>query len=128
MASPHRVNRIRQSLLRDFSSIVRKLKDPRAACANVVDADISTDLKHAKLYYSVVGSEQDKRDAATALENAAGYIRRELAQRLHLRYTPEVSVLYDDTSERAARVTALIDGLGLSQDDQGGDGAEPDDD
>jgi len=126
MASPHRVNRLRQSLLREFSDIVRKLKDPRAACANVVDAEISTDLKYAKLYFSVLGSEQDKVDATEALAKASGFIRRELAQRLHLRYAPEVVTVYDDTSERAARVSALIDTLDVEGDpevvDEGVDG------
>ena len=112
MASPHRVNRVRQSLLREFSDIVRKLKDPRAARANVVDAEISSDLRYAKLFFSVLGSEQERLEATAALQHAAGYIRRELAGRLRLRHVPEVAVVYDDTSERAARVSALIDNLG----------------
>lgn len=133
MASPHRVNRVRQSLLRDFSDIVRKLKDPRTACASVVDAEISQDLRHAKLYYSVLGSEQDKVDAADSLRNATGFIRRELAQRLRLRYTPEVAVVYDDTSERAARVSALIDSIeprkdNLEDRDEDSPGDDPGDD
>ena len=114
MASPHRVNRVRQSLLREFSDIVRKLKDPRAACANVVDAEISSDLRYAKLFFSVLGSEQERLEATAALQHAAGYIRRELAGRLRLRHVPEVAVVYDDTSERAARVSALIDSLGAA--------------
>lgn len=108
---------MRQSLLREFSDIVRKLKDPRVGCANVVDAEISPDLRYAKLFFSVLGSEEDKADATIALERAAGFIRRELAQRLQLRYAPEVTVVYDDTSERAARLTALIDTLGVSTGD-----------
>ena len=114
MATPHRVNRVRQSLRREFSDIVRKLKDPRVRCANVVDAEISPDLRYAKLFYSVLGSEEDKADATAALENAAGFIRREVAHRLQLRHAPEVVVVYDDTSERAARLTALIDSLSIS--------------
>jgi len=111
MASPHRVNRVRQSLLREFSDIVRKLKDPRVGCANVVDAEISSDLRYSKLFFSVLGSEEDIASATAALEKAAGFIRHELAQRLELRYAQEVMVVYDNTSERAARVSALIDSL-----------------
>ncbi|MFH1566524.1 MAG: 30S ribosome-binding factor RbfA [Gemmatimonadota bacterium] len=111
MATQHRVNRLRQSLLREFSDIVRKLKDPRIRFVNVVDAEITSDLRHATMYYNVLGSEQDRAEAAQALESAVGFIRREVAQRIDLRYAPDVRVVYDETSERAARLTALIDSL-----------------
>ncbi len=113
MATPHRVNRVRESLLREFSDIVRRLRDPRVRFATVVDAEVSRDLRHARMLVSVLGSEDEKIAATEALQNATGFIRRELAQRMHLRYVPEISVEYDDTSERAARITGLLDSLDI---------------
>ena len=114
MATPHRVNRVRESLLRELSDIVRRLRDPRARFATVVDAEVSRDLKHARMLVSVLGSEEEKVEATEALQNAASYLRRELAQRMQLRYVPEISVEYDDTSERAARITSLLDSMDIA--------------
>ena len=114
MATPHRVNRVREALLRELSDIVRRLRDPRARFATVVDAEVSRDLRHARMLISVLGSEDEKTAATEALQNAVGFIRRELAQRMHLRYVPEISVEYDDTSERAARITSLLDSIDIA--------------
>jgi len=117
MASPYRINRIRELLLREFSDIVVHLKDPRIRLVTVVDTEISKDLRYAKMFVSVLGSKEEQREATAALENALGYIRREVARRIQLRHTPEIRVIYDDTTERAARVTALINHLGLGEED-----------
>ena len=109
MGSSHRVNRVRELLHREFSDIVRNLKDPRIRLATVVDAEVSPDLKQAKLFVSVLGSEEEKTEAVVALENALGHIRREVAGRITMRHVPEISVAYDDTSERAARLTEAIE-------------------
>jgi ribosome-binding factor A len=109
MGVSHRVSRVRESLYREFSDIVRNLRDPRIRSATVVDAEVSRDLKHARMFVSVLGSEEEKKEAVAALENALGHIRREIAQRISMRQIPEVSVAYDDTSERASRLTALIE-------------------
>ena len=96
-------------LHREFSDIVRNLKDPRIRLATVVDAEVSPDLKQAKMFVSVLGSEEEKTEAVVALENALGHIRREIAGRITMRHVPEISVAYDDTSERAARLTAVLE-------------------
>jgi len=114
MATPHRVSRVRESLLRELSDIVRRLRDPRARFATVVDAEVSRDLKHARMLVSVLGSDEEKAEATEALQKAAGFIRRELAQRMQLRYVPQISVEYDDTSERAARITSLLDSIDIA--------------
>ena len=109
MGVSHRVSRVRESLYREFSDIVRNLRDPRIRSATVVDAEVSRDLKHARMFVSVLGSEEEKEEAVVALENALGHIRHEIAQRISMRQIPEVRVVYDDTSERAARLTVLIE-------------------
>jgi ribosome-binding factor A len=119
MGSPYRVNRVRESLLREFSDIVRQLKDPRVRLVTVVDAEISPDLRYAKMFVSAIGSAEEQEEAAAALCQAQGYIRREIAHRLPLRQAPEITVVYDHTSERAAKVSALINSLKIPKDADG---------
>ena len=107
----HRVNRVREMLLRELSDIVRRLRDPRVGFVTVVDVELSNDLHYATMFVSVLGDHQAKCDAVAGLESALGHIRRQIAQRLTMRQVPEISVQYDDTSERAARVSALIDSI-----------------
>ena len=109
MGASHRVGRVRESLHREFSDIVRNLQDPRIRLVTVADAEVSPDLKHARMFVSVLGSEKEKAQAIAALENALGHIRYEIAQRISMRQAPEISLAYDDTSERGARLTALIE-------------------
>ena len=111
MASEHRVNRVRHLLHRELSAIVMQLKDPRTQMLTVVDAEISKDLRTAKMFVSLVGTEEEKKVAMAALKNALGFIRREVAKRVQLRYTPTIDVAYDGTAERAAQISALIDSV-----------------
>lgn len=112
MARSHRVQRLRLQLLREVGEIVRRLRDPRLGFVTVMDVEVSSeDLGHATLFVSVLGEPEEQEKALAAMESALGYIRRELAGRLTIRHVPELAVRYDDTSERAARVNAIIDRL-----------------
>ena len=111
MASQHRVNRVRHLLHRELSTIVMQLKDPRTQMVTVVDAEISRDLRTARMFVSLVGSDEERKEAMAALKNALGFIRKEIAKRVQLRYAPTIDVAYDDTAERAAHITALLDSL-----------------
>lgn len=111
MASTHRVNRVRGMLTREFSDIIMRLADPRIRLVTVVDTELSKDLRYAKMFVSLIGSPEEQQEAMAALENALGYIRREVAKRVQLRIVPEIRVVYDHTIERATRLTALIDSL-----------------
>ncbi|MEE2656889.1 MAG: 30S ribosome-binding factor RbfA [Candidatus Latescibacterota bacterium] len=111
MASTHRVSRVRELLLRELQEIVQRMRDPRTTMVTVMDVEVTHDLREATMYVSVLGDEVQRKVATDALQNAIGYMRREVAQRVDLRHTPEICVRYDETSERAARVTAIIDSL-----------------
>ncbi len=112
MARSHRVQRLRLQLRRELGDIVRRLRDPRLGFVTVMDVEVSSeDLGHATLFVSVLGETEEQEKAVAALNSALGFIRRELARRLTIRHVPELSVRYDDTSERAARVSSLIDRL-----------------
>ena len=114
MASPQRISRVRGQLLRELSDIVMRMKDPRIQLVNIVDVELSRDMSYAKIFISVLGDEQD--EALEGMRKGLGFIRREIAQRMSLRYAPQLHVEYDNTAERASRVTALLDQLGEDQD------------
>jgi ribosome-binding factor A len=87
----------------------RELRDPGLGFATVTEVRMSTDLKCAQVYISVMGDESERRSTMAALERAEGFIRRELASRLKLRYMPQIEFVPDLTLERAARLETLLD-------------------
>lgn len=108
MAS-NRINRISEEVRRELSAIVRELKDPRIPLMlSVVSVEVTNDLRYAKAYISVLGDEKAKTDALAALKSAAGYIRREIGQRIDLRYTPEFVFKLDESIEHGAYINKLI--------------------
>ena len=112
--SYNRIDRISEEVRREVDRIIREdLNDPRiTGTFSVTHADVTRDLRHAKIYVSVL--EDDKRAGMMdALKKAAGYIRRELAQRLNLRITPELDFEYDDSAEKGARIESVLKDLGL---------------
>ena len=109
----HRIERV-NSLIRQEISILlqRHVKDPRLGnLITVTEVSTSADLKHAKVFVSCVSGEEDKEETLNVLISAAGFFRRELAGRLKLRYTPELSFQWDDSIERGDRLLKLIDGV-----------------
>ena len=77
----------------------------------VVDTEITKDLRHARMYVSLFGTDEEREDAMRGLSRALGFIRREVSRRVRLKYTPEIQVIYDDTAERASRIAAMVDGV-----------------
>lgn len=120
MAS-YRASRVREQLQRELGDIVGRLRDPRLGFVTVMDVELSKDLHYATMFISVLGDEEAQREAVEAIEGALGFIRREVAQRIRLRQVPEIAVRYDDTSERAARVNALIESIPPTAEAESGD-------
>jgi ribosome-binding factor A len=105
----NRINRISEEVKRELSGIIRELKDPRIpVMTSVVVADVTNDLRYAKAYVSVLGSEEEKKEALAALKKAAGFMRHEIAQRLDLRYAPELIFHLDSSIEHGAYINQLI--------------------
>ncbi len=86
----------------------RELRDPRIGFVSVTEVQLSADLRHAKIFVSVLGDQTEKRRTMEALDRAAGYVRSELGRRVSLRYTPEVLFRLDESIERGTRVVALL--------------------
>jgi ribosome-binding factor A len=105
-----RTNRISEEMKKEISAIIHnELKDPRLPnMISVISAEVTRDLRYAKVFISVLGSEEDKKNALHGLKSAAGFIRREIGHRMQLRYTPELLFELDDSIERGAYISKLI--------------------
>lgn len=105
-----RTVRISEEMKKEISGIIRsELKDPRLPqMISVVAADVTKDLRYAKVFISVFGSEEEKKNALNGLRSAAGFIRREVGHRMQLRYTPELIFELDESMEHGAYISKLI--------------------
>ena len=105
-----RIYRISEEIKREISNIIQNdLKDPRLPeFVSVLSVDTTRDLRYAKVYVSVYGNEEEKKKAMEGLKNAAGFIRREIGQRIKLRYTPELLFEKDDSIEKGIYMSSLI--------------------
>lgn len=89
--------------------ITDDLKDPRIGFVTVTGVETSPDLRHARVYVSVLGSEEQKADALTGLQSAAGYLQSKVGQELRMKHTPTLDFQYDDSVDRGMRITELLD-------------------
>jgi len=85
------------------------LKDPRVGFVTVTDVRTSADLRHARVYVSVLGDAEQREASLDGLRSAHGFLQSCLARELRLKRTPTLEFSYDDTTDRAMRVDALID-------------------
>ena len=90
------------------------LKDPRVGFVTVTDVRTSADLRHARVYVSVLGDEARREASLEGLRSAHGFLQARIASELRLKRTPTLVFSYDDTTDRAMRVDALIDEIGRS--------------
>ena len=105
-----RIDRISEEVRRELSDIIQNdVKDPRLPeFVSVTGVRVVKDLKHAKVYISVLGTPEQKQEAIKALIHAAGFIRREIGHRVRIRYTPELHFELDDSIEHGIRINQLI--------------------
>lgn len=105
----NRMGRINEEYKRELASILREIKDPRLSpMVSVVAAEITKDLKYAKVYVSVMGSEEEKSNSIAALKSATGFIKREIGSRLNLRAVPQPSFVLDNSIDYGAHINELI--------------------
>ena len=97
--------------------VLREVKDPRVkdAFISVTAVDVTPDLKFAKVYYSAMMG--DKKEVAAGLKSSAGYIRRQIAQRLNLRMTPELTFIEDHSIAHGAHISKLLNSIEISEED-----------
>ena len=101
--------RINSEVQKELSMIIREVKDPRSHfLTSVTDVQVAPDLKTCKAYISVMGGEEEQQNTLAGLKSAEGYIRRELAHRVNLRNTPELTFILDDSIAYGAAMSKKI--------------------
>ena len=109
----YRIDRVSEDIKREIIAIVRELKDPRVLdkMLTVVRVEVSSDASYAKVYISALEGLDTAKEAVKGLKSATGYVRREVGKRLHLRKTPELVFIADDSIEHGMNIVKLMDDL-----------------
>jgi ribosome-binding factor A len=124
----HRSERVGDQMQRELADLIRlEVKDPRVGMLTLSGVEVSRDLAHAKVFFTLLGGEQQGREAEQGLNHAAGYLRHALGSRLRLRSVPTLRFVYDDTPERGARISALIDSAIAEDEARHPEGETPED-
>jgi len=116
MAS-NRIGRINEEIQKELANLIRNLKDPRVqdTMISITHVETTPDLRYAKVYVSFL--QEDRAEGALkGLKSAGGYLRRELARALQLRYTPELVWALDDSITYGAKMLKLINSLEVKED------------
>jgi ribosome-binding factor A len=109
MPNPHRQEKLGELIAIELSDLLRtRVKDPRVGFASITHVEVSGDLRHAKVFVSVMGTEKEQASTIQALKHATGFLRSELAHRITLRYMPELVFKLDTSIEQGARILELI--------------------
>jgi ribosome-binding factor A len=90
-------------------ALAHELKDPRIGFVTVTDVNTSPDLRHARVFVSVLGDAEQRDETLDGLRSAHGYLQQRIARELKLKHTPALEFSYDETTDRAMRVGELIE-------------------
>jgi ribosome-binding factor A len=106
-----RMRRVNEAVKQVLSESVPELKDPRIGFVTVTGVETTSDLRQAKVFVSVLGSERSRARSMAGLEAAQGVLQGRIAKELRLKRTPQLTFEYDPAVERGVRMTSLIDEL-----------------
>jgi ribosome-binding factor A len=108
----HRHERLADQIRMEVAGMIEgELRDPRIGFATVIRVELSPDLRHGRVWVSVLGSEESRAETLQGLSSAAGYVRREIGRRLGLRRAPEIVFVLDHGAEEMERVQKLLDDI-----------------
>ena len=107
-----RSQRIQELLLEEISALIQQgIKDPRVGFATLTKVEVTDNLKHARVFVSILGTEEEKQQTLEGLKSARGFIRGALGKKLYLRYIPELEFRRDDNAEHVERITKILNEL-----------------
>jgi len=105
-----RQEKVEELLKIEISDIMlREIKDPRLGFVTITDVEVTKDMRHAKVYISVLGDEKAKEESLGVLNRAAGFIRGEFGRRAHMKVIPEIAFKMDTAVEAGARIFELLE-------------------
>ncbi len=114
-----RVEKVQEEIRHEVSQILmREVKDPRVGFVTVTGAKVSSDLSCAKVFVSVLGDEEKTAEALKALKNCTGFVRRELAHRIRMKFIPEISFCLDTTIEYSAHIQKLLNEINTAEQEE----------
>lgn len=115
-----RINRISEEVKKIVSELIYNgLKDPRInQMTSVTNVEVTRDLSFANIYISVLGNKDDKDNTLVGLNNASGFIRKEIARKIDLRYTPEPKFHLDESIEQGIYLSKLIDQVNKGEEEK----------
>lgn len=105
-----RHDKVANALKKEVSLIIHdELHDPRLGFVTITRVELTPDLRHAKIFFSVLGKDEDYKKTKEALDSALGFIRRLIAQRIRLRFTPEIIFKEDRSSEYSIKIQEVLE-------------------
>jgi ribosome-binding factor A len=117
MTSFSRAQRVSGHIQKTLTDILRKdIKDPRIGMVTITRVKLTTDLRIARVYFALSGSQKSIEEAKAGFNSARGYLKRTLASQLGLRYMPNIEFYYDDSFEYASHIEALL--RSIKEDDE----------
>ncbi|MBI3794836.1 MAG: 30S ribosome-binding factor RbfA [Nitrospinae bacterium] len=109
MLSYKRSERIREMMIQEIADIIRtELKDPRIGFVTVMDVDVTDNLRHANVYVSPMGTEEQKQLTIKGVSSAAPFIRRLLGQRMKIKFVPELSLKWDHSQDYSDKINRVL--------------------
>lgn len=116
-----RPERVQEAIRQEISKIVHdEIKDPRLGFITITAVELTRDLRYARVYFSVLGEEKAKHLALKGLKSAKGYIKGLLADRIKLKFMPEIEFKIDESLERTQRIYDILDKLRKETHDEPG--------
>ncbi|MFH0855729.1 MAG: 30S ribosome-binding factor RbfA [Candidatus Omnitrophota bacterium] len=104
-----RQDRVAEAIRQEASIIIHdKLKDPRLGFVTITRVEVTPDLRYAKIFFSVLGNEESYKNTKEALDSALGFVRKLVAERLSLRFAPEIAFYEDRSTEYSVRIEEVL--------------------
>lgn len=107
----NRPARVAEAIKREMGELlIKEIKDSRvkSSISSVTDVEVTNDLRHAKIFVSIMGTDEQKQSVMEGLESAKGFIRSEIGKRINLRFAPEIHLKLDQSLEKGAKLIDLI--------------------
>lgn len=111
MTASNRMRRVDEAMREVLSgAITSELKDPRVGFVTVTAVETAQDLRHARVFVSVLGTDPERRRSLDGLRSAHGFLQKRVADELRLKHTPTLDFAYDDSAERGQRIADILEG------------------
>ena len=120
MSEHGRLDRVAEEIREVLAEEIQKLKDPRVGFVTVTGVRVTPDLRKARVFYTVMGEDRDRRATGAALRSARSHLRATLGHEVRIKFVPELEFLEDQNEERATRVEQLLADLRREEGGRGG--------